>query len=95
VKIDVVLTSADDYRHLQTVPAIKYISARYKDFPNWYGGAHDDPDALVQFVHSYHSMRHVEIPGEGPSPYSKKPKELDLELPNQDTFLSSSDEIIF
>eukprot|EP00959_Pyramimonas_sp_CCMP1952_P102746 2148845-Pyramimonas_sp.AAC.2 len=73
VKIDVVLTQSEDYKFLQTVPAIKYVSARYKDFPNWYGGRHDSPDELVQFVHSYHSMRHVEIPGEGPSPYSKPP----------------------
>jgi len=72
VKIDVVLTGADDFKHLQTVPAMKYVSARYKDFPNWYGGPHDDADQLVQFVHSYHSMRFVEIPGEGPSPYSNK-----------------------
>ena len=30
VKIDVVLTQPEDYKHLQTVPAVKYISARYK-----------------------------------------------------------------
>jgi len=73
VKIDVVLTQSEDYKFMQTVPAIKYVSARYKDFPNWYGGKHDSPDELVQFVHSYHSMRHVEIPGEGPSPFSRPP----------------------
>jgi len=81
VKIDVVLTQAEDFKALQTVPAIKYVSARYKDFPNWYGGRHDSADELVQFVHSYHSMRHVEIPGEGPSPYSgnARPKHTDDE----------------
>jgi glutaredoxin len=81
VKIDVVLTQAEDYKALQTVPAIKYVSARYKDFPNWYGGRHDSADEIVQFVHSYHSMRHVEIPGEGPSPYSvnARPKHTDDE----------------
>lgn len=64
-----------------------------QDFPNWYGGAHDDPDALVQFVHSYHSMRHVEIPGEGPSPYSSpEPKETEEE---RETLHLASDEIIF
>ena len=58
-----------------------------------YGGAHDDPDALVQFVHSYHSMRHVEIPGEGPSPYSVRPKEVELGAGEND--VDFGDEIVF
>merc|ERR1711988_1759657 len=59
VKIDVVRTEAKDFKTVNQVPQMKYVSARYKDFPNWYGGPNDDPDALVQFVRSYHSMRHV------------------------------------
>mmetsp|Transcript_23885 Transcript_23885/g.28887 ORF Transcript_23885/g.28887 Transcript_23885/m.28887 type:complete len:562 (+) Transcript_23885:357-2042(+) len=90
VKIDVVTTQAKDYKSLNYVPAIKYISARYKDFPNWYGGKYDDPDAIVNFVRAYHSMRHVEIPGEGPSPFSKK-----AETPEARAVADAADEIVF
>eukprot|EP00854_Cymbomonas_tetramitiformis_P011438 gene11438-13518_t len=92
VKIDVVLTEAKDYNTLQMVPALKYISARYKDFPNWFGGEYDNADSLVNFVRSYHSMRHVEIPGEGTSPYSKKSESRS----NLEEALSfASEEIVF
>ena len=76
VKVDVVLTSGSELKHVDSVPAMKYISARYKDFPNWYGGSPYDPEAIVQFVRAYHSMRHVEIPGEGPSPFAKKKEDV-------------------
>mmetsp|Transcript_4633 Transcript_4633/g.15327 ORF Transcript_4633/g.15327 Transcript_4633/m.15327 type:complete len:452 (-) Transcript_4633:113-1468(-) len=72
VVVDVVTTRPNDQSHIDSVPVMKYISARYKDFPNWYGGMKFDPESLINFIHAYHSMRHVEIPGEGPSPYSKK-----------------------
>ena len=76
VKVDVVLTEGQSERRGgrrgRHLPAMKYVSARYKDFPYWFGGnAHSKKDVL-DFIHTYHSMRHVEIPGEGPSPFSKK-----------------------
>ena len=58
-----------------------------------YNGPHDDPDQLVQFVHSYHSMRHVEIPGEGPSPFSQKRK--DIEFDATESLNGLGDEIVF
>ncbi len=27
---------------------------------------------MVEFIQTYNSMRHVEIPGDGPSPFSRK-----------------------
>ena len=73
--MDVVLTEGQSERRGgrrgRHLPAMKYVSARYKDFPYWFGGnAHSKKDVL-DFIHTYHSMRHVEIPGEGPSPFSK------------------------
>jgi hypothetical protein len=44
-----------------------------RDFPNWFQGSPYEPEDIIQFIRAYHSMRHVEIPGEGPSPFSKKP----------------------
>lgn len=44
-----------------------------RDFPNWFQGSPYEPEDIFQFIRAYHSMRHVEIPGEGPSPFSKKP----------------------
>lgn len=76
VKVDVVLTGGPELKHVDSVPAMKYISARYKDFPNYYGGSPYDPEAIIQFIRAYHSMRHVEIPGEGPSPFSRKKEDV-------------------
>ena len=50
----------------------RYVSARYKDFPYWFGGDAGSKRDVVEFIQTYNSMRHVEIPGEGPSPFSRK-----------------------
>mmetsp|Transcript_2247 Transcript_2247/g.5599 ORF Transcript_2247/g.5599 Transcript_2247/m.5599 type:complete len:585 (+) Transcript_2247:240-1994(+) len=73
VKVDVALTKTLPQNHIKELPAMKYTSARYRDFPNWFQGSPYEPEDIFQFIRAYHSMRHVEIPGEGPSPFSKKP----------------------
>lgn len=73
VKVDVALTKTHPTNHIKELPAMKYTSARYRDFPNWFQGSPYEPEDIIQFIRAYHSMRHVEIPGEGPSPFSKKP----------------------
>eukprot|EP00899_Mesostigma_viride_P022247 jgi/Mesvir1/3206/Mv16357-RA.1 len=90
LKVDVVLTAPPDNSHIATVPQIKYISARYKEFPNWFAALGYDPESVVRFVRSYHSMRFVEIPGDGPSPFTvKKQKEAEMQA-----LLSASQDMI-
>lgn len=74
VKVDVVLTKTLPQNHISSLPALKYTSARYRDFPNWFQGSPYSPEDIFQFIRAYHSMRHIEIPGEGPSPFSSKPE---------------------
>ncbi|QDZ20097.1 protein disulfide-isomerase [Chloropicon primus] len=76
VKVDVVLTPVVSRKSVGRIPAMKYVSARYKDFPYWFGGDATSRQDVLDFIHTYHSMRHVEIPGEGPSPFSKKKKDV-------------------
>ena len=72
VKVDVVLTPVINKKSIRQLPAMKYVSARYKNFPYWFGGDTASKRDVVEFIEAYNSMRHVEIPGEGPSPFSKK-----------------------
>ena len=78
VKVDVIMTAPAD-RYIKQVPTLKYVSARYRDFPNYYTGSPYDEHDVLEFIRTYHSMRHVEIPGEGPSPYSTKRPETTRE----------------
>ena len=91
VKVDVVLTKTMPMNPITSLPAMKYTSARYKDFPNWFQGSPYSPDDIFQFVRAYHSMRHVEIPGEGPSPFSKKPEKKDDESALDEDLAAAAD----
>eukprot|EP00951_Prasinocladus_malaysianus_P016794 scaffold131451_cov35-Prasinocladus_malaysianus.AAC.1 len=64
-----------------------------RDFPNWFQGSPYSPDDIFQFIRAYHSMRHVEIPGEGPSPFSKKPERREHEEALDQDLAAISDEM--
>jgi len=93
VKVDVVLTKTLPTSPIASVPGLKYTSARYKDFPNWFQGSPYSPDEIFQFIRAYHSMRHVEIPGEGPSPFSKKPEAREHEETLDQDLAAAADEM--
>ena len=76
VKVDAVLTPAPSLKGSRRLPAMKYVSARYKDFPYWFGGDPTSKPDVLEFIRTHHSMRRVEIPGEGPSPFADRRRDV-------------------
>lgn len=48
------LSPSLNYKQIKTVPGMKFISARYPTFPNWYAGRDFEQEEIVDFVNNYH-----------------------------------------